>query len=531
MSITQISKITHRKGLDTDLPQLSGAELGWALDERKLYIGNGKLEEGAPALGNTQVLTEFSDILALARAYTFKGESAGYVAQTGTTTTAPVTRTMQRKFDDVVSVKDFGAVGNGETDDTDAINRAFFQLFCREVNPEVRRSLYFPAGVYKVTDTIKVPPYAKIWGEGMNSTVIRYAGLDTVDCVLRTSDSKQQVDANIGNNNSIAPKNIEISSLTIESNTNIDLVYFEDVVESYFESVTLKGNLAVSDLDNANDDIAAVRIKSTNSIISNLITLDKCTITNCTYGVHINDACRGVTISNSKFDTLYKGVVLGITPLNGGPSGVRIVQNMFDNIFDHGVEVGNCKLNISAFNIFYDVGNNFNGNGNDPSSATVPVVKFGNSDNVSISDMFERTDLDNNSQPRIDIEIATPPEYNPSNTSMQNQIGTYYRENGKSYQLIDNSPAVPLMTISFRNSKSFKVDYLITRGTAVKSGTLKITAGVTGSGDMMFVDDGWENSSTGIALSATQNASSVTVRYTSTSTGTNGTISYSVSYL
>jgi len=527
MSITQISKITHRKGLDTDLPQLSGAELGWALDERRLYIGNGKLEEGAPALGNTQVLTEFSDILELARSYTFKGESAGYVAQTGATSTSPITRTMQTKFDDFVSVKDFGAIGNGEVDDTDAINRAFFQLFCREVNPEVRRSLYFPAGVYKVTNTIKVPPYAKIWGEGMNSTVIRYTGADTVDCVLRTSDSKQQVDANIGNNNSIAPKNIEISSLSIESNTNIDLVYFEDVVESYFESVTLKGNLAVSDLDHATDNVAAVRIKSTSSILSNLITLDKCTITNCTYGVHINDACRGVTISNSKFDTLYKGVVLGITPLNGGPTGVRIVQNMFDNIFAQGVEVGNCKLNISAFNIFYDIANGFQGIGN-PSAS---IVDFNDYDNISYGDMFQRPDSDSGLYPRTNVNYGTS-NYSTGDLAHPMQIGTYYRENGKSYQLIDNLPtAMDLMTISFLNSKSFKVDYLITRGTAVKSGTLKITAGVTGSGDMMFVDDGWENSATGIALSATQNASSVTVRYTSTSTGTNGTISYSVSYL
>ena len=32
----------------------------------------------------------------------------------------PVTRTMQQKFDDVASVKDFGATGDGSTDDTAA---------------------------------------------------------------------------------------------------------------------------------------------------------------------------------------------------------------------------------------------------------------------------------------------------------------------------------------------------------------------------------------------------------------------------
>ena len=63
MAITQISKITHRKGLKENLPQLAGAELGWALDARRLYIGNGKITDGAPTIGNTEVLTQHSDIL------------------------------------------------------------------------------------------------------------------------------------------------------------------------------------------------------------------------------------------------------------------------------------------------------------------------------------------------------------------------------------------------------------------------------------------------------------------------------------
>ena len=62
MAIVQISRITNRRGLQQDLPQLAPGELGWALDSRLLYIGNGTLEEGSPAIGNTEVLTEFSNI-------------------------------------------------------------------------------------------------------------------------------------------------------------------------------------------------------------------------------------------------------------------------------------------------------------------------------------------------------------------------------------------------------------------------------------------------------------------------------------
>lgn len=63
MAIVQISRITNRKGLQENLPQLAGAELGWSIDERRLFIGNGTLQEGAPEIGNTEILTEFSEIL------------------------------------------------------------------------------------------------------------------------------------------------------------------------------------------------------------------------------------------------------------------------------------------------------------------------------------------------------------------------------------------------------------------------------------------------------------------------------------
>jgi hypothetical protein len=64
VAIVQVSRITQRTGLEQDLPQpLAGAEFGWAIDQRKLYIGNGTIADGAPIVGNTEVLTEFSDIL------------------------------------------------------------------------------------------------------------------------------------------------------------------------------------------------------------------------------------------------------------------------------------------------------------------------------------------------------------------------------------------------------------------------------------------------------------------------------------
>lgn len=78
MAIIQYTQINNRSGLQRDLPQLSTAELGWSIDSRRLFIGNGTLEEGAPEIGDTEILTEYSDIFAMAGAYTYKGAQAGY---------------------------------------------------------------------------------------------------------------------------------------------------------------------------------------------------------------------------------------------------------------------------------------------------------------------------------------------------------------------------------------------------------------------------------------------------------------------
>lgn len=56
MAIIQISKIQQRSGNIVDLPQLDEAELGWATDVKKLYIGKTTPNE------NVEILTTYSEI-------------------------------------------------------------------------------------------------------------------------------------------------------------------------------------------------------------------------------------------------------------------------------------------------------------------------------------------------------------------------------------------------------------------------------------------------------------------------------------
>lgn len=74
--------------------------------------------------------------------------------------TGAVTRTVKSKLQEVVSVKDFGAVGNGTTDDTAAIQAAVDALSAAGVGGTV----YLPAGTYKVTSNISIT-----WPNGADS--------------------------------------------------------------------------------------------------------------------------------------------------------------------------------------------------------------------------------------------------------------------------------------------------------------------------------------------------------------------------
>lgn len=62
-----------------------------------------------------------------------------------------VTRTLFGKLGDVVSVKDFGVIGDGTTDDTVALQVAITAVLASG------GYLYFPTGTYKITDELLVP--------------------------------------------------------------------------------------------------------------------------------------------------------------------------------------------------------------------------------------------------------------------------------------------------------------------------------------------------------------------------------------
>jgi hypothetical protein len=522
MAIVQISRITQRKGLQENLPQLAGAEFGWSIDERRLFIGNGTLQEGAPVIGNTEILTEFSDILAFQTNYTYSGQAAaGYAAQTGPTAGSPISQSLQSWLDQFATVKDFGAVGDGVTDDTAAINRALYQIYCREVNPQIRRGLFFPAGVYLVTESIIIPPFATLYGEGADNSIIQMASGDDSALrayVARTGDSLQQTGVNIGNNGAIVPQYVTIANMGFESvDPDVDVFLVEDINNCSFTGVTFAGPLTTTDLDTDADDTAGVRFASTSSLVCNTVTIDRCVFSGTTYGIATEQQTNGVTVSNSKFDTLFKGVALGITsPVNGGPTGTRIIHNLFDNVYAQGIEFGAISLNGTGHNIFYDVGNHFDG----VLQPATTIIDINGNNNVCFGDMFERGDDYVTTYPRININsqqvIATT-------NGKEIEVGTFKRESGFSEVVVGNTASAT--TIASSDLEAFAVNYSIVRGTNKRIGVITVANDLVGN--IVYTDDFNQTATTGVVLTVVNNAGTADIKYTATA-GANGTFIYSI---
>jgi hypothetical protein len=167
MAVVQISKIQLRRGRKnsgTGLPQLASGEMAWAIDTQELYIGNGAVSEGAPAVGNTKILTEHDNILDLLEQYTYRPDEI----ETGTS------RTLQQRLDEgTVNAKSFGVEADVDGDQTDKIQAAIYNLYLVGTAND-RVALEFDPGTYKITGTLYIPGYVRLIGSGIDNTTFNF---------------------------------------------------------------------------------------------------------------------------------------------------------------------------------------------------------------------------------------------------------------------------------------------------------------------------------------------------------------------
>ncbi len=109
--------------------------------------------------------------------------------------TASVPTTAEDKLAQYVSVKDFGAVGDGTTDDTSAIQDAI------DAAVASKQSLYIPAGTYKLTASLTISDEIVVYGDGNQQSILKLytSSSSTFAIVCDLPDNSSVVGLNIGN--------------------------------------------------------------------------------------------------------------------------------------------------------------------------------------------------------------------------------------------------------------------------------------------------------------------------------------------
>lgn len=512
MAVVQISRIQARRGLQEDLPSLASAELGWSVDSRRLFIGNGTLAEGAPTEGVTEVLTSYTPISEVLKSYIFRGNAGGYTAQTGTSLSTPTVRSYQDKLDDFVSVKDFGAVGDGVTDDTDAINRAIVQIYKSTLNatsPEVRRTIYFPAGTYVITgDTVLVPPYAHIVGDGISSTFIKQTDSTQNSC-MQLTDSLFQIGAQLGQNSAVLPTDITVENLTFQQTSDKDVCNINSGTHLYFNNVGFIGSLN-NPTTAGSIAYAGVRVESFATTTNN-VNFTNCKFSNTRYAVLSDDAGKNVRLSNCYFSGLYKGIRLGLSSTTDFPNTYRILNCLFDSVANIAID---CYAGVhgvlSSGNSFNDVGSNFT-NGVIQQFAS---IYFEDDSNYSLGDSFYGKSVTQRVTP-----VNSRSTWLESNLGLT--LGSSVTGTGGNIALTDNIGVAANTGVVLTSTCT--LNYSMYRGSAYRSGSIQYA---TNGATAYFMDNYVSTDDTGVVLSIVANS----VNYTTTSTGTNATFRYNINY-
>ena len=383
MAVVQISRIQVRRGKassGTGIPQLASGELAWALDTQELYIGNGAVAEGSPAVGNTKILTEL-DLSANGNVLTLIEHiyKIGTSVQTGPSPNDPVKRSLQARFDDRVTLADFGAIGDNIVDDTAALQRAIDQLFLNtsitkssDDTPDgvqTRVTLQIPPGIYKITDTIYIPSYATIVGAGADKTILSFT--NTGPMIQFVNDSSTPGNpSDLGSTGSLnQPRQIILSGLTALTNSfNQPGMILDAVKDSLFNDLIVKGDwgqLENSDSKGIVMNAVSAILTTEKNVFNNVI------VTGFTTAVYAKQDIISNTFSNCRIYDVKQGFVLGDTA-NGSDPGEQygprktLITNCQFGEFPYAIKQHAVFINRGSGNTIRDcklinVGNDSNG--------------------------------------------------------------------------------------------------------------------------------------------------------------------------
>ena len=473
MAIVQISRIQIRRGqklTGSGVPQLAGGELGWAVDTRELYIGNGSVSEGSPAVGNSKVLTEHDNLFTFADQYTYLKNDTTML--TGTSATTPVSRTLQDRLDEKVTVKSFGVIGDG-LDCTTKLQQAIDQLYINTATKGSTASrvvLSIDAGDYTLSDSIKIPPHASIIGAGADKVIITQTANAPIFETVNSASTPGSPALDATSTTLNQARRIHLKGMTLKHNsTNVGLK-LQSCRESIFEDLLITG-IWTSGATHLADQIG-IRMSALSTPVN--------TIRNTFRNVQIKGFARAVEsdydIENNLwdkciFETLGYGFVLGENTVINDPGMLygpihNVIQNSkFQDIDRSAIWIHTGNYNTSDNNVYVDVGND----GGTEAVALYAVIEFSEGtalSNVSAGDFFSRTQ-----QLAFDQSLITKPYIPEVKGSAIYDMEFSYR-----FNVVQQTSYVRVLKAPGDTDRTVYIDYLYrsSQVDAVRQGTLEI---------------------------------------------------------
>ncbi len=272
----------------------------------------------------------------------FSSSSSQTFTQAGT---GAVARSAQNKMRDIVSVTDFGATGNGTTDDTTAIQAAITSLGSNG------GGLYFPTGTYKITAGLTIAHPMVLFGNGAGSIIApNFATGDAISITV-----------------AVAAAGVVLRDLTFNASVSRTANYYVNFASCNYcqligctflggySGVGLTGTIATgihikdcrfNSLTQNNIDVIAQ--SGTSGCIDCIIkdTLIAGASSGSQSNAGINILCAG-DITLDHVSTVYAGIGLNVVPPSGSVVQALFVNDcLFDSGSSHGIVAGGSGTGV-----------------------------------------------------------------------------------------------------------------------------------------------------------------------------------------
>lgn len=296
--------------------------------------------------------------------------------------TGAVATTVQSKLRESVSVKDFGAVGDGVTNDTAAILKAFTHA-STQINPIV----YFPAGTYAVTSSATVQfeltEGMEVVGDGMAASIIKWTAQNPGTTILLIGRQSTAAQINFASIRNLAIRGDHDTSGYVANSSYPILVYkcsnlhIDSVKVTYSRVMAIVTRVCYS-VDVSNCIVQYCARDGINTADCNFVKITNNRIEyidDDSIAVHTNTgnvADRNCVINNNTIRFAQ-----GIKAL--AQRSTTIVGNSLEYCFGQGISVDATLATVS---------------GQEGATAIMGVVIVGN----SIKNNFDRTYIDNLNQ-------------------------------------------------------------------------------------------------------------------------------------